>query len=876
MPASEQEQAISQLRAEVARLREEVRSALELSRNAFDVLSVPYQSLDEEGRFTHVNPSWTALLGYSPDEVRGREFAEILDPGACGLFEAAFSPEADRGGSVDAECRLKTKEGGFILARISGKALRDAQGGFKGLHCLIQDVTEARKKEIEILKSRERMITLVQNIPVMIHAHDEKGGFIFWNKECERVTGYDASEIIGNPDARTLLYESDEECEAREREAMLPHEYRNREVRIRTKGGQRRIISETSISRSCPIPGWSSWEVGVDVTGRVKAKEALFDQVRFVQTLLDAAGAPIFYKDLHGVYLGCNAAFESYFGKEDQHIVGSTVHEVHPRELADIYASKDRELIEKGTRQVYTAKVMRSDGEMRDVIIDKTVYRDAEGKPLGIIGLATDITESRRTEEALRASEEKYRLVVDNATQSILVIQDGRLKFFNKRLVEVGGYSAEVLQDRPFLDFVHPEDRAMVASFHQGRLAGDTLPLSYSCRVISASGAIRWLEVSGVTCQWEGKPASLNFTTDITSRKLAELRLENERKRLKSVFDNIPGPVFVLRPDGAVVEYNTEFRRVFGDPAEKSCHQTLYGQSGLCEVCPTFRENRPAGRTSWEKEDKDGQTWQIYDVPFLDADGSPLILKLMLDITDRKRFEDELQRARTAAESASKAKSEFLANMSHEIRTPLNGVLGMLNLLKDTGLGDVQLEYVNTALGSGKSLLTILNDILSFSQIEAGVVEIANKPFAPARLFEETCKLFAPMAHDRGLSLDCDMDPNLPAWLVGDEGRLRQILFNLLGNAIKFTSHGGVKVEAGLLPRSRREGRALLYFTVADTGIGFPQDKIQAAFGVFTQVDGSYSRRAWGSGSASFPGWSVSWAGPWPWNPNAERAASST
>jgi PAS domain S-box-containing protein len=845
-PEKVQLERIRELEAEVGALRANVRAVADSARSAFDSLPVPYQSLDEQGRYLHVNPAWTEMLGFGLDEVLGRPMEELLSETSRDRFKECFSGFMLSGKVLGAELEFRTKGGEPLLANISGEA-RSVDGRFLGTHCIVQDVTEARRRERELKESRERLRTLVNNIPVMIHAQDAAGDYVFWNKECERVTGYLADEIIGNPEARGFLCANPADRKPVERDIADGVDYRNRELRLKAKDGGLRVIAETSIARRCPIPGWESWKIGVDITERIKVREALHDQVNFVRMLLDAAGTPFFYKDLNGVYLGCNKAFEEYFGLSAQEIVGTTVFDLHPKELAEKYHEMDRELFERKGAQVYTFKLRRADGELRDVIFNKTLYSDASGKTVGLIGVVTDITERKRMEEALRRSEEKYRQVVDNASQGIAVFQDGMIRFFNRRMLELCGYPPEVITSRPFLDFVHPGDREMVAERHRRRVNGEDVPNPSFCRILTASGAIRWAEISGVQCEWEGRPASLNFINDVTSRKLAEMRLENERRRLQSVVNNIPGPVFVLRPDGALVEYNNEFRRVFGDPGEKRCHMALHGRDTLCESCRTFDGAMRTEPAVWEMIDESGRTWQVYDVPFFDMDGSPLTLKFMLDISERRRFETELTRARVAAEAASKAKSEFLANMSHEIRTPLNGVLGMLHLLKDTELDASQLDYVSTALASGRNLLTVLKDILSLSQIEAGMMEIEEKLFDTNTFLSSTLKLFVPQAAEKGLMLTC-ASPNLPDLLLGDEGRLRQVLFNLIGNAIKFTDYGRVSVYAALLPRSKRSGRGVLYFSVTDTGIGFPPEKIEAAFEVFNQVDGSYTRRRQGAG----------------------------
>jgi len=322
---------------------------------------------------------------------------------------------------------------------------------------------------------------------------------------------------------------------------------------------------------------------------------------------------------------------------------------------------------------------------------------------------------------------------------------------------------------------------------------------------------------------------------------------------LMEVLNLLPNPVSVKNANHDWVEVNDAFCRFVGLPRED-----LIGQPDR-EVFPNeqadiFREiddrvleTRTQIVTTEQISNAAGDLrWVESSTSFFqDAAGSAFIVSILTDVTELKKQEAELEDARKTALNASKSKTEFLANMSHEIRTPMNGVLGMSQVLRRTTLDGEQVEIVEMIERSGEALLTVINDTLDFSKIEAGKLAIDSEPFSLSAVLDDVAALLGSGANEKGIELITDISRDVPDEVVGDAGRIRQILTNLVGNAIKFTTEGHILVR---IAGSGENGYAHLAITVDDTGIGIPEDKLETVFHQFEQADASATRRFGGTG----------------------------
>jgi PAS domain S-box-containing protein len=365
-------------------------------------------------------------------------------------------------------------------------------------------------------------------------------------------------------------------------------------------------------------------------------------------------------------------------------------------------------------------------------------------------------------------------------------------------------------------------------------------------------GRVRWVSTTKMPFRdKDGKIiGTFGVAREITTLKLAEDALRESEHRWRSLTEALPQLVWSATPDGACDYFSTQWTQHTGVPESQ-----LLGWRWLEVLHPDDREptrqlwtDSVAGRGPYDVEYRVRRSDGVYrwfktrGIPIRDGDGS--IVKWFgtcTDITDLKQAEQ-------AAEAANRAKDEFLANVSHEIRTPMNAILGMTELTLDTPLTEDQRQCLRTVKSAADNLLRIINDLLDFSKIEAGKLELAPADFSLRAVLGDTARALAVRAHRKGLELVCHVQPDAPDFLVGDAGRLRQVLLNLVGNAIKFTDDGEVVVRAEVVGDPAPEGDVGLRFTVRDTGIGIPQDGQERIFRAFEQEDTSTTRKYGGTG----------------------------
>jgi len=483
--------------------------------------------------------------------------------------------------------------------------------------------------------------------------------------------------------------------------------------------------------------------------------------------------------------------------------------------------------------------------------------RDADGRPLKVLGCLSDITHRRLREAQLALQQRRLNDIIEatgigtfewNLQTNDLVV--------DARAASLLHTTPEALQTvDQWRARVHPQDLPIHDRVLRQHLDGELPTLECEVRLADGQGGWVWIMVRGRRVQRDARGWSVLLTgtlQDISHIKQTEAKVLETEALLRSAIDAIDEALVIFDPDDRLVFCNDRYRQIYPLVSELFEVGTPFEH-----IVRSWKERggggpAPEGIEAWVQERMRLHREGSLFVQQVEGDRYVRVLErrsptghivgFRVDIT-------ELVRARQAAEDANVAKSQFLATMSHELRTPMNGILGAAQLLQQPDLAaEEQRSLVSTILRSGHGLLALLNDILDLSKVEAGRVELEQLPFMPASLLEDTRSLFAGSARDKGLSLEVAWEGPADAVYRGDPGRLRQILNNLVSNAIKFSERGQVRVRGRRSAEQAAGGAELLEFQVADQGIGISAEKQHLLFQPFSQVDASTTRRYGGTG----------------------------
>ena len=486
---------------------------------------------------------------------------------------------------------------------------------------------------------------------------------------------------------------------------------------------------------------------------------------------------------------------------------------------------------------------------------------ELSGKPLnghdlgsGVVWVIADLSEAQAVEAALRESEGRYALAVAGANDGLWdwKVPEDQV-YYSPRWKAILGYDDAELPSRfeEWRTRVHPDDLAGALAAIDAHLRGAIDHLDIEFRMRHKDGTWRWI-LARAACvrDADGRPLRMAGShTDITERKRVADQLRENERRLHAVFTAVQTGIAIIDLEAhRVVDANDKASEILGIDRQALVGTRCYEH--FCTdplACPFLSDLHQRRQSEISLRGLDGRAITVLKSGVaLDLNGRRLLVESFVDITERKRAEQELRAAKEQAEQAALVKSEFMAKMSHEIRTPMNSIIGMTKLTLDSDLDAEQRENLEIVEASAEALLSLIDDVLDFSKIEAGQVELEAVDFELAAVVEDVMDSFGYRAAQKGVELVHLIEQAVPANLCGDPSGLRQILVNLIGNALKFTETGEVLLE--VTPAAQDGPGLMLRFTVTDTGVGVPVDRRAAIFEAFVQADNTTRRRYEGTG----------------------------
>lgn len=598
-----------------------------------------------------------------------------------------------------------------------------------------------------------------------------------------------------------------------------------------------------------------------DFTALEETRSQLRQSELLYESLVENLPLNVVRKDLEGRIVFANERFSQLVECPPDELYGKTDYDLFPTELAVKYTRDDKHVVDTGATLHAEEEYQTPEGEKRYVEVLKGPVRDHDDRVIGVQVIFWDVSQRKKTEKKLRHERYLLHTLLNNLPDSIYfkneksefvrVSQSLAKKFGLERAAEAIGKT-----DADFFAEKHAKEsrEQELAMMEDGQPVLDKIE-----RETWIDGHTTWCSTSKLPLRDDAGRVvgTFGITRDITELIEIEEALARERDLLRTLMDQLPDLIYVKDQDAKFITVNRAAQKMLGaesiedvvgkskfdfldrEHAERHDEDDRYVlETGKPLIDREESLFDPSGKERWLLTNK---------VPLHDDSGKVIgLVGIDRDNTQRKQAVEALRRAKETADAANRAKSDFLANMSHEIRTPMNAIIGMTELLLDTEVKDNQREYLDMIRESGESLLTIINDILDFSKIEANKLELDKVEFNPRENLEDTMRSLALRAHDKGVEAAIRIAPDLPSRLYGDLGRLKQVVINLVGNAIKFTREGEVVLDVGILEKTDKS--VLLQLVVSDTGIGIPMEKQKAIFRAFEQVDTSTTRSYGGTG----------------------------
>ena len=745
--------------------------------------------------------------------------------------------------------------------------------------------------ENDRMRDREISQYLCENAAIGIYQTSAAGRYAIANPALAHILGYDSPEDLINSVTDIDRQVFADPFRQREFHRLLEETggVKNFEAELFRKDGKRVWVSIQADAMvdviDDPNNMVSSYQgFLIDITEHKIMEEALKRSQERYKTLVENLNDAIFTLDSAGLIIYMSPVVEPLLGYRPEEVIGEYFAQfVHPEDLPGLKDSFCKTM--QGRLEPYEFRVRDKGNRYRHVRTSSRIEKDEQGRTLGITGILSDITKQKQRDDAKQESESKLAAIIEFLPDATFVIDlQGKVIAWNRAMEEMTGIDKMDMigqgdhayaipfygeRRRQLLDLLDKDDKEIASNYQYVQRKGNTLYAEiFTPALFGGRGAHVWATGAPIFDAKGKRLGAIESIRDITESKRAKEELQESKDYLEKIINSIGDPIFVKNRQHQFVLVNDAFCALSGRSCDDLLGKMDYDFFPSEQVAVFLEKDERVFETGKENVNEEiitdsqgiDRTIITKKTLYTDNSASKFIVGIIRDITERKWAEEELQKTNqqlktaiakaneltTLARKANAAKSEFLANMSHEIRTPLNGVIGMTELLLDTDLNGEQQEYAQTINSSGEALLALINDILDFSKIEARKLVMEMQDFDLAGVLKYTTDLLTRSAQEKGLQVTCLVEPDVPMLLRGDAGRLRQILANLGGNAVKFTNRGKVQIKVNV--EKEEETNITLRFSVSDTGIGVPADRLAALFTPFTQADGSTTRKYGGTG----------------------------
>jgi PAS domain S-box-containing protein len=826
----------------------------------------------------HLSQEFERLTGYPPAELVGnrvRGYVGIIHPADVLKVRSLIDTAIEQRRPFAAEYRLRAADGSTRWVLDKGQGVFNDRGDLMHLTGVIINDTARHSAITALARSEARHRKLVENLSEVVWQSDTEARVSFVNRAWRQVSGLPPEDLAGRR-LFELIAEADQVAAINAWSRMLSgtDEVVQWQARIMTASGELRW-GEFTARLTLDADGKPNGVAGLlsDIHERKlldarlrEGEEQLRESLELSRQLLEAMPHPVYYKDRNGRFRGVNRAWEDFHGRGRDSVIGLSSRDLGPPDLAERIETLDRELLAgSSTHKEFEIALPNAAGEPRSMRFSRAVLTSFDHERTGLIGVLIDITESRNTEVELR----KLSLVASRTNNAVVITDaSGHIEWVNDAFTRLTGIpAAEAIGEKPGRMLQGPDtDPATIERIRNHLTARE----GFQAELINYArdGRRYWLalDVQPIRDESGAVQQFIAVQGDITERKMREEALrasEAKARQLAQVVDQASEAIMVKDLNNRLIAWNRGAERLYGFTEQEVLGRGAYEVLRIADTggdepqaMERLRSGRPERLSVTRRLRKDGTSVdvELSLSPLFDPEGRHIgEIGVARDISERLRYQAELEAAKDAAEAANQAKGAFLANMSHEIRTPMNGIIGMTELALDTDLDAEQRDYLTSVRRSAENLLQVINDVLDYSKIEAGRIELESIPFSLRAVLSDSVKALAPKAREQSLQLVLDVAPGVPDALVGDPLRIGQVLLNLIGNAIKFTEHGEIVVAvectgspgAGIASDA---GAVQVRFRVRDTGIGIVPQKQQEIFDAFTQADTSTTRRYGGTG----------------------------